>query len=100
MPTEEELTELKDNCDWTWTELNGKSGAKVSSRTNSNSIFLPATGFWFGTNYNCLNNGGYWSSYLKANSSYRASGIGFHSHGVWIGDDARCCAYSIRPVRE
>ncbi len=43
MPTDEEWTELRENCTWTWTNLNGKNGYEVKG-ANGNSIFLPAAG--------------------------------------------------------
>lgn len=44
IPTQQELNELITNCNWEWTVLNNVNGYKVSSKTNSNSIFLPITG--------------------------------------------------------
>ena len=43
MPTKGELKELLEECDWTWTTLNGVNGCKVTG-PNGNSIFLPAAG--------------------------------------------------------
>ena len=72
MPTSTQLTELKDNCEWTWTTIHGVSGFKVSSKKsgNSNSIFLPATGYIFGSTLNGVNHGAsYWSSTQGGNTS-------------------------------
>lgn len=44
IPTKDEWTELINNCDFEWTGINGMTGAKVTSRINGNSIFLPAAG--------------------------------------------------------
>ena len=44
MPTLGELQELSDNCTWTLTNISGVNGYKVTSKTNGNSIFLPAAG--------------------------------------------------------
>ena len=44
MPTRDEWRELINNCDFTWTGMNGVTGAMVTSRINGNSIFLPACG--------------------------------------------------------
>ena len=44
IPTDAELTELREKCVWAWTKLGGKNGYKVTSKTNGNSIFLPAAG--------------------------------------------------------
>ena len=44
MPTKAEITELHEQCTWTWTRQNGMNGYKVTSKKNGNSIFLPAAG--------------------------------------------------------
>ncbi len=44
MPTRDEWNELINNCDFTWTGMNGMTGALITSRINGNSIFLPAAG--------------------------------------------------------
>ena len=65
MPTYAELTELKEKCTWTWTTQNGTKGYKVTSKTNGNSIFLPAAGYRGKTSLNDAGNAGYyWSSSL------------------------------------
>lgn len=47
IPTEEQIAELgaSANCTWTWVEDNNKTGWLVTSKYNSNSIFLPAAGY-------------------------------------------------------
>ena len=45
MPTRAEIEELLTNCTWTWSTQNGTKGYLVCSKTNENSIFLPAAGF-------------------------------------------------------
>ena len=45
MPTLEEMFELTQECTWTWAEVNGVAGYNVTSKTNGNHIFLPASGF-------------------------------------------------------
>lgn len=42
IPSEEQLEELYNNCTWSWTEKNGVKGYDVKSKTNNNSIFIPA----------------------------------------------------------
>lgn len=44
IPTAEEMAELVRDCIWEWTLYNGKTGFKVTSKKNSNYIFLPAAG--------------------------------------------------------
>ncbi|MBR0501778.1 MAG: hypothetical protein IJJ77_00880 [Paludibacteraceae bacterium] len=49
MPTENELKELYDGCNWSWTDdFNGTGvpGSIGISRTNYNIIFLPAAGYY------------------------------------------------------
>ena len=62
MPTEAEMLALKSQCDWTWTTKGGVNGYEVKSRESSNSIFLPAAGFWSGAMHLLEEKGYYWSS--------------------------------------
>ena len=43
IPTDAEICELIDKCDWHWTQLNDVNGYTVTG-PNGNSIFLPAAG--------------------------------------------------------
>ena len=49
-PTTAEFEELFKSCDTEWTTVNNVNGLKFTSRTNGNSIFLPATGHRDGNN--------------------------------------------------
>lgn len=49
-PTSAEFEELFKSCDTEWTMVNNVNGLKFTSRTNGNSIFLPATGHRDGKN--------------------------------------------------
>ena len=70
MPTSNELNELKNNCTVTYTSQNGVNGCLFTSRTNGNSIFLPAAGL---RNDSSLRNdgsrGNYWSISLNASAA-------------------------------
>ena len=44
IPTWQEIMELQQQCEWTWTEKNGRNGYLVKSNINGNSIFFPACG--------------------------------------------------------
>ena len=49
IPTHDEFQELWQKCNWDWRIHNGVPGAIITSRTNSNYIFIPATSFsWAG----------------------------------------------------
>ena len=100
MPTDAEWTELRENCTWTWTTLNGVNGRLVASKTNSNSIFLPAAGYRYGTSLIAVGSWGYyWSSSLHNSDS--AYNFYFDSGNVNRNRDrGRYYGYSVRPVTE
>lgn len=99
MPTDAELDELRTNCIWTWTVQNGVNGYKVTSKSNENYIFLPATGSY---NYSEIGNAGkmgyYWSSSSEKIYSFRAQGLDFISTNVNKYSNLRCSGHSVRPV--
>ncbi len=99
MPTHDELRELIENCSWTWTTQNGVKGYKVTSKTNGNSIFLPAAGYRFGSSlYNAGSYGYYWSSSLSTDDPSDAGYVRFSSSIVDWGSSRRYCGPSVRPV--
>ena len=100
MPTDAEWTELRENCTWTWTTKNGVNGYEVKSKTNGNSIFLPAAGYCGNDGLdNAGNYGNYWSSSLNADDTNDALHVLFYSDGVYRNDYGyRCCGQSVRPV--
>ena len=75
MPTYDELDELIDenNCTWTWTTQNNVNGYLVTSKKpgyTDKSIFLPSVGFRNNSDlYQEGSNGYYWSSSLKSSNS-------------------------------
>ncbi len=101
MPTRSELQELADNCNWVWAIMNGVKGYKVLSRTNSNYIFLPASGYRYGTSPgNARVCGYYWASTpIEGNGNIGAYSLNFdtETHGVYEYYN-RCDGHSIRPV--
>ena len=101
MPTYDELNELKTQCTWTWTYLNGVKGYKVSSKQqgNTNYLFLPAAGFRFSSGRNDVGSfGHYWSSSLFASGSDNAYCVGFLSSYVGWYYNPRFYGQSVRPV--
>lgn len=105
MPTKEEIDDLCNStyCTWTWeTNYNGSgvSGYEVKSKSNSNSIFLPASGCRGDTSlYNEGSFGSYWSRELETSNSYNAYCLYFYSS--YIDCDYFLCDYgrSVRAVR-
>ena len=103
MPTDDEWTELRENCEWTWTsDYNGTgvAGRIVTSKTNGNHIFLPAAGC---RDYDGLrragNYGYYWPSSLNTYHPNNAWYVYFYSDYVReYGGHERYYGRSVRPV--
>lgn len=74
IPTKDEFEELRTNCTWVWTNVNGVNGYKITSNKigyTDNSIFLPAAGRRFDTTLSMDGNfGEYWSRNLKTDFGY------------------------------
>ena len=99
MPTKAEQDELRSECTWTRGTLNGVQGYKVTSKSNGNSIFLPAAGCHSSLGlYAAGSVGYYWSSSLYTSSSYYASNFNFNSGNVGSGGNSRYYGQSVRPV--
>ena len=100
MPTRAEVDELLNNCTWTWTTQNGVNGYQVSSKTNGNSIFLPAAGCRDADLNNAGSVGYYWSAslndYYPGNTWCIDFGSDYHDRGY----NSRYFGLSVRPVRE
>ena len=101
MPTKAEQDELRNNCTWTWTSINGKNGYKVSSKKDSSKyIFLPAAGCRNDSSlYNDGSYGNYWSCSLYESDQDYAYFLDFDSSDVDWGNSSRCYGFSVRPVR-
>ena len=101
MPTKCECDELIIKCKWTWTTQNGVKGYKVTSKTNGNSIFLPATGYRHRSSLIIGAYGGcYWSSTPDWSGANLAYGIYFSSSKYEVYFDYRYYGRCIRPVSE
>lgn len=104
MPTRAEIEELLSNCTWTWSTQNGTKGYLVCSKTNENSIFLPAAGFRQ-EEYpvSSLNEGGL---YLSATFDYNIFMFCLQFNNNGTDDPYRGCnscfdcsmGFSVRPV--
>ena len=99
MPTLDEFQELSNNCESEWTDEDGVTGRRFTSRINGNSIFFPASGFRYGTGLNSRGSyGGYWSASL--NSQTYGYYLYFNSGGVYPAYDYfRFVGYSVRAVQ-
>lgn len=97
-PTLKDFKELIDHCIWTWVQLNGVNGYKVTGK-NGDSIFLPANGYYNGAElYEKGNAGYYWSASpdknFTQNAYYLYFGNGYYNTAWNIRSIGRC----IRPV--
>lgn len=102
MPSIEQCEELV-NSNYTtteWTTQNGVNGQKITSKTNGNSIFLPAAGCLDDSFLNYAGWGGrYWSRTLNSGRPGSARYLSFSSSGIGMGNDYRYGGRSVRPVR-
>ena len=101
MPTDQELRNLVDKCDWTWATVNGVNGSLVRGRGSyaSASIFLPAAGFGRGDSLNKAGSYGYyWSSVPTSNHGCSGSLYFNSSRHVTDADVCRSDGFSVRPV--
>ena len=102
MPTDAELTELREQCTWTWSTQNGVYGNKVTSKKSgytNKSIFLPAAGVRDSSLIDAGSYGSYWSSSLYADYPYGAWDVYFLSDmDVSRGSGYRDSGFSVRPV--
>ena len=99
MPTMEEQDELRIQCTWTWTTQNGVNGYKVTSKSNGNSIFLPAAGFRYDSSlFDVGRDGNYWSSSYRYESTRAVYNFNFSSSSVDKYEYFRFIGQSVRPV--
>ena len=102
MPTDAELTELRNNCIWAWITQNGVNGYQVISKINGNSIFLPVAGYLTGNSY-MDGQGVIWSKSLYSDTDhpnpYQAWAIDFWPSGIIRRITCpRILGLSVRPV--
>ena len=101
MPTDQELKDLLDKCDWTWTQMNGVNGYVIRGRGEyaSACIFLPCAGCGCGPSLgNTGSDGRYWSS-VPGSDDYGAWGLYFDSGYPGTSYYYRRNGQSVRPVQ-
>ncbi len=102
IPSKEQFGELirNENTTTEWTTLNYVAGLKITSKTNGNSIFFPAAGYYSYNVYWDYNMGGYWSMSLgNINPDEALAFVFIETSSIVVGGDPRNVAHSIRPVR-
>lgn len=99
MPTQDEIKELFNNCDWKWTNQKGVNGIKFTSKNgNGKSIFLPAAGYRKGATLLYAGEKGYYASNtLQSTTDFY--GVAFGSAGEDFATANRCqFALTVRAV--
>ena len=99
MPTFDELHELRTSCTWTWTTQNGVNGYKLTSKTNGNTIFLPAAGCYRrGYKEGTRDYGYYWGSEPSGGNTEHAYAGWFYSSGLNVIQNSRSDCLPVRSV--
>ena len=109
MPTVEECCELIENCQWSWEELNGVKGTKITAK-NGNWIFFPAAGTFDGYSVKSKASEAYYLSsslHVVDWSTVGYSGDDWYSCCLYFYDVyyqycstcARFSGHTVRPVR-
>ena len=99
MPTREEFYELKDNCIWEFSSINNVPGYKIISKVNGNSIFIPAVGYYSGSEK--IDEGVYGYYRTTSLSTYHslATFFYFNSDKVSVTEElSRSYGMTVRPV--
>ena len=100
MPSLEQIQELMDNCTSQWTTRNGVNGRLFTSNINGASLFLPAAGYRWDSEFD--NAGAYGCCWSRTLCSYpgHAYDLGFNSGNVyWDYGVGRVNGESVRAVR-
>ncbi len=105
MPSWDQMEELRAECTWTWTTLNGINGRLVTG-PNGNTLFLPAAGVRSGSElYDAGSEGLYWGCelYPYADEDFdetpSASEFWLDSNHNGLGGLSNLAGACVRPVR-
>lgn len=100
LPSEEQVQELLDECDWKWTAVDGQYGYLVSGRSGQ-TLFLPAAGCVFLQGCKYVNEFGYyWTGARDPNDNKLAKElvVDMDKNNVKIVSGKQYVGRSIRPV--
>jgi len=98
MPTIDDWEELYINIAYTITTYNGIEGCLFTA-SNGNSLFLPASGYWWDDTLNQGGIGIYWSNTINTEFPYRAWGFHFNpDSGHLCGSSDRNRGQTVRAV--
>lgn len=101
MPNTKQQEELIDEKYTTteWTTINGVYGRKITSKSNGNWIFLPASGYYSSLQYDTNKSGDYWSRSLGTKYTNQSRYLFFNSEKLYYNYiERRFYGQSVRPV--
>ena len=85
LPTEKDVEELKDNCEYNNTSINGVKGIKLTSKINGNYIFLPLGGFIIDKDVEEKGSKGYyWVKSTKTPNDYAPIIVSSTFGNIWL----------------
>ena len=98
LPTAGDYSLLQEKCSWEWKSVNGVGGYEVTG-PNGNSIFLPAAGYGYFTEFHDFGALGHcWSSSLKTEYPYNAYALKCGSSVIENESMSRSFLLPVRPV--
>lgn len=98
IPTIGEWDEMFQNTTSEWTTQNGVNGWRFTA-SNGNSLFLPAAGYYWESEFNAADLGVYWSVTLNVEFPYRAWGFHFNASQCHLcGSSDRNRGQTVRAV--
>jgi len=98
MPSNDQITELIENCTWEWTQMNGVNGRLITG-PNGNTMFMPAAGTRLGSKfYDDGTRGYYWSRSLDLIAQTGAHGVQFTSEIYILSGGSRSNGFAVRAV--
>lgn len=108
MPTDAEITELRNACDIEWETVDGVGGGWFTSKNNGKKIFVPAAGGKIGTGAMSVNSH---VNLVSANICSESNGYGYKDDYAWYlyfddderlyrYGDSRASGWAIRPVKD
>ena len=101
MPSKKQCEELINSSYTTsiWTIKNGVKGYLITSNTNGNTLFLPASGFLYLDYVDSKGSGGfYWSSSPNGDYPYSAYYLSSSSNKIYVSMDRRLYGNTVRGV--
>ena len=99
--SKEQLKELINSSytTTTWTTVNGVKGRRITSKTNRNTLFLPASGLCIRDSVSSIGSYGfYWSSSLYEDYRRRAWYLNFYSGSIGVASYDRYYGRTVRGV--